>query len=89
MTVAFFQTYFPCAHEIGTWMACAVFCKTKSGFWYAPREELRNLNVDAYFPDGVWCHRDLDENLNEVNYYCQNNICMPEYKPSQSTIDVV
>jgi len=51
------------------------------GSWYAPRKELANLNVDAYFPDGVWCHRDIDTNL---NYYCQNNLCMAE---ERSTLD--
>ena len=61
-------------------MACAIFCKTGAGAWYAPRKELANLNIDAYFPDGVWCHRDLESDL---NYYCQNNLCLPdpEVKP--------
>merc|ERR1712029_765797 len=59
----------------GNWLSCAVFCKTTSGAWHSPRKELENLNVDPYFPDGVWCHIDRDTN---TNYYCQNHLCMPD-----------
>merc|ERR1711997_1235680 len=58
----------------GSWLSCAVFCKTSSGAWHSPRKELENLNVDPYFPDGVWCHVDRESN---TNYYCQNHLCMP------------
>ena len=63
----------------GNWLACAVFCKTSSGGqWYAPKKELEALNIDPYFPDGVWCHTDHET---ETNYYCQNHLCLAEQKP--------
>ena len=58
----------------GNWLSCAVFCKTSNGAWHSPRKELENLNVDPYFPDGVWCHIDRKTN---TNYYCQNHLCLP------------
>ena len=63
----------------GNWLACAVFCKTASGGqWYAPKKELEAINIDPYFPDGVWCHTD---HQTQTNYYCQNHLCLPEQKP--------
>lgn len=60
----------------GNWLACAIFCKhSTTGSWYSPKKELQKLNVNPFFPDGVWCHIDRQTN---TNYYCQNNLCMPE-----------
>ena len=59
----------------GNWLACAIFCETPSGSLYSPRLELEKLNISGYFPDGVWCHIDRET---DTNYYCQNNVCLPE-----------
>ena len=59
--------------------------QTSTNAWYTPRRELDRLNVDSFFPDGVWCHRDIDpENHIVRNYYCQNNLCLPEVLDSDS-----
>ena len=55
----------------GSWISCAVFCRTDRGFWYAPRTE---LGREAFFPDGTWCHRDSAGQ----DHYCQKNLCLPE-----------
>jgi len=55
----------------GSWISCAVFCRTQRGHWYSPRGE---LGRQAFFPDGTWCHRDSDGE----DYYCQKSLCLPE-----------
>ena len=68
-------------HEpsIGSWISCAIFCETDQGSWYSPRRE---YGRQAFFPDGVWCHRSGDQ-----DYYCQKNLCLPEgYEISQVCI---
>lgn len=56
------------------WMACAVFCRRKdTGSYYTPRVELNDIGVDAYFPDGTWCHSEGSQ-----NYYCLQHHCLPE-----------
>jgi hypothetical protein len=42
---------------------------------YAPRLELEKINVNGFFPDGIWCHVDRET---DTNYFCQNNVCLPE-----------
>ena len=55
-------------------MACAVFCRRKDwGVYYTPRLDLNDLGVDAYFPDGTWCHHDSQQ-----SYYCLRHHCLPE-----------
>ena len=64
---------------------CAYTFQTSTNAWYTPRRELDRLNVDSFFPDGVWCHRDVDPETHYVrNYYCQNNLCLPEVLSSDS-----
>lgn len=56
------------------WMACAIFCRNpKNQAYYAPRVELNDLGLDAYFPDGTWCHEEKGE-----DYYCMRHHCLPE-----------
>ncbi|XP_037913532.1 A disintegrin and metalloproteinase with thrombospondin motifs adt-2-like isoform X2 [Hermetia illucens] len=56
------------------WMACAIFCRRANSLsYYTPRLELNDLGLDAYFPDGTWCHSDSSS-----NYYCQQHHCLPE-----------
>lgn len=57
----------------GSWISCAVFCRTESGAWYSPRAELRS---EAFYPDGTWCHRDTG--IDGTDYYCQKNLCLPQ-----------
>ena len=64
---------------------CSYTFQTSTNAWYTPRRELDRLNVDSFFPDGVWCHRDVDPETHYVrNYYCQNNLCLPEVLSSDS-----
>ena len=60
-------------HEptLGSWISCAVFCRTENDQWYSPRAE---LGRNAFFPDGTWCHRDQAGR----DFYCQKNLCLPE-----------
>ncbi|XP_034237574.1 A disintegrin and metalloproteinase with thrombospondin motifs adt-1-like [Thrips palmi] len=62
-------------HEQGRlWMACAIFCRRRdTGSYYTPRLDLNDMGVDAYFPDGTWCHGD-----SSGSYYCQQRHCLPE-----------
>jgi hypothetical protein len=56
------------------WMGCAIFCKRKgTNLFYTPRLELNDLGMDAYLPDGTWCHREDNQ-----NYYCMQHHCLPE-----------
>ena len=32
----------------GSWLPCAVFCRTKKGAWYSPRQELANFFLDRW-----------------------------------------
>ncbi len=66
----------------GSWISCAVFCETPSGSWYSPRGELK---AEAFFPDGTWCHRDVDGQ----DFYCQSNLCLPpDVKLTQEELEV-
>ncbi|XP_012229234.2 A disintegrin and metalloproteinase with thrombospondin motifs adt-2-like isoform X1 [Linepithema humile] len=57
-----------------SWIACTVYCAHKeSSDYYTPRQEMLNLRVDPYFPDGTWCHEE-----NGQNYYCRQHHCLPE-----------
>ena len=59
---------------IGSWVSCAIFCETDRNQWYSPRRE---LGREAFYPDGVWCHRDGQGR----DHYCQKNLCLlPEYE---------
>ncbi|KAJ1524302.1 hypothetical protein ONE63_010813 [Megalurothrips usitatus] len=62
-------------HEQGRlWMSCAIFCRRKdTGSYYTPRLDLNDMGVNAYFPDGTWCHGD-----SSGSYYCQQRHCLPE-----------
>lgn len=56
------------------WMACAIFCRRQdTGAYYTPRIELNDIGMNAYFPDGTWCHND-----GRKNYYCLQHHCLPE-----------
>ncbi|XP_012229255.2 A disintegrin and metalloproteinase with thrombospondin motifs adt-2-like isoform X1 [Linepithema humile] len=56
------------------WIACTIYCKQRaSSDYYTPRQEMLNLRVDPYFPDGTWCHEE-----NGQNYYCRQHHCLPE-----------
>ena len=67
------------------WMACAIFCTTSS---YYPDDiehdepieycaisnlDLAIFDIDPYFPDGTWCHRQDGQ-----DYYCRQHYCLPE-----------
>lgn len=55
-------------------MACAIFCRRRdTGSYYTPRLDLNDMGVNAYFPDGTWCHGD-----SSGSYYCQQRHCLPE-----------
>jgi len=56
--------------SIGSWISCAIFCRTDKDQWYSPRRE---LGSQSYYPDGIWCHRDSSGN----DYFCQKNLCLP------------
>ncbi|KAE8744445.1 hypothetical protein FOCC_FOCC008920 [Frankliniella occidentalis] len=62
-------------HEQGRlWMSCAIFCRRRdTGSYYTPRLDLNDMGVNAYFPDGTWCHSD-----SSGAYYCQQRHCLPE-----------
>ncbi|XP_067212076.1 A disintegrin and metalloproteinase with thrombospondin motifs adt-2-like isoform X2 [Linepithema humile] len=56
------------------WIACTIYCrKKKSSDYYAPRQEMLNIGVDPYFPDGTLCHKKDGQ-----NYYCRQHHCLPE-----------
>lgn len=56
------------------WMSCAIFCRRRdTGAYFSARVELNDIGVDAYFPDGTWCHND-----GRKNYYCVQHHCLPE-----------
>jgi hypothetical protein len=55
----------------GSWISCAVFCRTERDQWYLPRAELGHA---AFFPDGTWCHTDEYGR----DYYCQKSLCLPD-----------
>ncbi len=55
----------------GSWISCAIFCRTGLGQWYSPRVE---LGRGAFYPDGTWCHRDSGGR----DHFCQKNLCLPE-----------
>ncbi len=55
----------------GSWISCAIFCRTGRNQWYTPRAE---LGRQAFYPDGTWCHRDSAGK----DYYCQKNLCLPQ-----------
>lgn len=57
--------------SIGSWISCAIFCETDKKQWYSPRRE---LGTEAFYPDGIWCHRDSKD----ADYYCQKNLCLPQ-----------
>lgn len=60
------------------WMSCAIFCRRKdTGSYYTPRLDLNDMGVNAYFPDGTWCHSD-----SSGSYYCQQRHCLPEARSS-------
>ncbi|XP_053693968.1 A disintegrin and metalloproteinase with thrombospondin motifs adt-2-like [Sabethes cyaneus] len=65
------------------WMSCAIYCKrADSTAYYAPRFDLNDLGIDAYFPDGTQCHKE-----GTLNYYCQQHHCLPEnFKSSKISI---
>ena len=50
----------------GSWLPCSVFCQTKTGTWYSPRQELRRYYLSATLPDGTLCHEEKGE-----KFYCQ------------------
>ena len=37
--------------SIGSWISCAIFCRTDKDQWYSPRRE---LGSQSYYPDGIW-----------------------------------
>jgi len=55
-------------------VACTVHCKRKGGGrgeWHSLVFELGNRDdVDVYFPDGTFCHRD-----GSTDYYCREHKC--------------
>ncbi|XP_037087623.1 A disintegrin and metalloproteinase with thrombospondin motifs adt-2-like, partial [Pollicipes pollicipes] len=55
------------------WSACSIYCRLNSGTWYTPRQDLNDRGVDAYFPDGTWCHNDGSR-----DFYCQRHECRPK-----------
>ncbi|XP_012214601.1 A disintegrin and metalloproteinase with thrombospondin motifs adt-2-like isoform X2 [Linepithema humile] len=56
------------------WKACTIYCrKKKSSDYYAPRQEMLNIGVDPYFPDGTLCHKKDGQ-----DYYCRQHHCLPE-----------
>lgn len=58
------------------WVSCAVFCRRRdSPVYYSPRLELNDLGgtLDAYFPDGTFCHND-----GKQDYFCLHHHCLPE-----------
>ncbi|XP_012230166.2 A disintegrin and metalloproteinase with thrombospondin motifs adt-2-like isoform X1 [Linepithema humile] len=56
------------------WKACTIYCRKKtSSDYYAPRQEMLNIGVDTYFPDGTLCHKEDGQ-----NYYCRQHHCLPE-----------
>ncbi|XP_037070906.1 A disintegrin and metalloproteinase with thrombospondin motifs adt-2-like [Pollicipes pollicipes] len=59
--------------ESKPWSACSIYCKLNSGTWYTPRQDLNDMGVDTYFPDGTWCHND-----GLSDYYCQLHECRPK-----------
>uniref|UniRef100_A0A182NNU2 Peptidase M12B domain-containing protein n=1 Tax=Anopheles dirus TaxID=7168 RepID=A0A182NNU2_9DIPT len=65
------------------WMSCAIYCKrADNDAYYAPRFDLNDLGVDAYFPDGTLCHQEMG-----TNYFCQQHHCLPEnFKTSKISI---
>ena len=36
-------------------------------------EQTTKQSIEAYFPEGTWCHRDT----RQIDYYCQNRECKP------------
>nr|XP_012214602.1 PREDICTED: A disintegrin and metalloproteinase with thrombospondin motifs 12-like [Linepithema humile] len=56
------------------WKACTIYCrKKKSSDFYTPRQEMLNIGVDPYFPDGTLCHEEVGQ-----DYYCRQHHCLPE-----------
>ncbi|XP_067203576.1 A disintegrin and metalloproteinase with thrombospondin motifs adt-2-like [Linepithema humile] len=63
------------------WRACTIHCLREEKIsdkhsllhFYAPRQEMLDLGIDPYFPDGTWCHE-----KNGLNYYCRQHYCLPE-----------
>lgn len=64
------------------WMPCAIYCKrTNSSSYFTPREELNDLGINPYFPDGTFCHREAKE-----NFYCVQHHCLPEVRLSRERL---
>ncbi|XP_012216368.1 A disintegrin and metalloproteinase with thrombospondin motifs adt-2-like isoform X2 [Linepithema humile] len=63
------------AHDVEKpWKACTVHCRLKDSFTlYSLRVEMIGINMDPYFPDGMWCHKEHGE-----DYYCRQHYCLPE-----------
>ncbi|XP_067210451.1 A disintegrin and metalloproteinase with thrombospondin motifs adt-2-like [Linepithema humile] len=63
------------------WRACTIHCLREEEisanyslfFSYAPRQEMLDLKIEPYFPDGTWCHEKDGQ-----NYYCRQHYCLPE-----------
>jgi len=54
------------------WQSCAIYCKRAGGKgWYTPRQDLNDLPLSPFFPDGTLCHEE-----GGVKYYCQKNTCL-------------
>jgi hypothetical protein len=62
------------SHEVDKpWKACTIFCM-HNHFYHAPHLEMLSYGIDPYFPDGIWCHKEDDQ-----DYYCRKHYCLPEY----------
>merc|ERR1712037_38211 len=56
----------------GSWLPCAVFCQTRKGAWYSPRQELAQYFLASSLPDGTLCYSE-----SEIQHFCQDSLCLP------------
>ncbi|XP_012234414.2 A disintegrin and metalloproteinase with thrombospondin motifs 2-like [Linepithema humile] len=70
------------SHDVGKpWIACTIYCQREEKifanysifYFYTPRLELLELDVNPYFPDGTWCHEKDGQ-----DYYCRQHYCLPK-----------
>jgi len=56
----------------GSWLSCAVFCQTRKGAWYSPRQELAGYFLESSLPEGTLCYSEGD-----IQHFCQDSLCLP------------